>query len=273
MQHQHATSTTFDVLRAVALNLKQSEFAQQFGYSRSQSSRIFKRVARYGLIHREYRTSHVVWSLTADGQRVLLDYRRGMPHATSTIFRWEHLFFKSEWRVKPRGLEERLTQEGFVFAPRHNYGGWEWKEESVTVFVTSKSVWFLVRPVVADTIAEALNKGLAIVGRARADFEAKFGCRLGYPERVSVLKRQELAMIGGMTEFFPKGFFKQGERLKIDASTGVPELETVHKAFAIEDMERIYTFQDAVARGLITVASAGGSKQLDVKERDWRDLV
>ena len=291
MQLTTATLWRGQVLEAIAAGLSQAQTARQFNLPKYKVSRVFASMERQNLIRVTALTRPKFYLLTKQGEELLALFRRGIKSATKgggfrALFRYEHLFFTSGIRSVSPDWERRLEKAGYVVSLRRHYRGFQLAGEEATVFVSGKSVWFLVKPLWSDSVSGALNRALEIVLGLKTDFESRFGFRLGYPERVVDLRRQEVAMTGGMDSFFPKGFFRQDGRVKFDCSTGEPEIETVNKTLALDDMNRVFDFTASIARGEVSVEELKAVKEFlptlkefvealrkPGTERDLRELI
>jgi hypothetical protein len=253
-----ATMRQYQLLAALEHQASQYEIRVALKQPKYQISRDFASMEKKGLIRYVGGSHPKFFELTAEGKGLLEIIRPSLKNATiegfSVLFRYHALFFQSEIRSTPADWQARLERGGYVVSSRRHYRGWQVKTEDVTVFVTSKTVWWLVKPVYAAEISEALNTALGVALDAKNRFENSFAFRLGYPERILSLSRQELAMIGGLTRYVPDGFNMESAdgRLRIDHSEGPAEIETFHKQFALDDMTRIFEFQAEVARGNVS---------------------
>jgi len=288
------------LLFAVEQGRTQADYCRELKVLKGTASKRFKTAEGAGLIRCTSRDAVRNYELTEAGKLLVSSFKTPLNMETfKYLIRYEHLFFTSDLQFRDSSVGGKrgddffvkLAKGGFVVSPRRHFKGWQVEKEDATIFVSGTKVWFLVKPIWAASIVEALEKALSLVEKLRCDFVTRFGVRLGRPDEVVKLTRQEMALLGGMTKQWSKHYFRQNERIKIDSSTGVPEIETRHKTLAVEDMDRVFKFQDAVARGEInsedwqavketvasipwgTLAEFAESLRKPKIEPDWRDRI
>lgn len=105
----------------------------------------------------------------------------------------------------------------------------------------------------ASSSLEALDSAIKLVWKVKEYLEREYeDLVLGKPEEVALLNRQHLTIQHDplALEYFKhnqkhdKKLRYESDRLHIDASKGVPELETVNKVYASEDLFKITEFYE-----------------------------
>lgn len=248
--------------------------AHKLGINQSNVRRRIYVLEKHGLVRRGARSEKRFWALTDQGKTVLEALRRGFGGARfddlrswgkkSLLFRWHNLIFKfSIFDKRGSGdaliFARRLSEKGFQRVDRGIFNGYAQDFEGTLIIWTGKSVLCYPKPVQAGSEVEALVRGYAIAERARARWEKLVGVRLTANLEVC---RQQLAVIGGLSVRIPQGYHYASDRVVIDCSTGVAEIETVDKKLAIDDMFTLSHFVDALVRGEVSVAEQGEFREM-----------
>lgn len=250
-QHSYAT---FRVLGLIAQGYNAKRIGDILGINRSNASRRLYVLERQNLVCRGIKTSFQEWRLTEAGFNMLQHVRNIVGDATPNIkdfpitFRWHHLIFKIPILAKPPEINHQLEKKKFQYGAKRGFmRGWTTKIRQETVFYSGSSFLIFLQPVRANSILEAIRTGISKV-------EVIAGVLRAYFPQVDMqfradLCRQHLATIGGITLTIPEGFKYQSDTLVVDASTGVAEIETVDKVYAVEHMRKIISFLDDLATG------------------------
>lgn len=253
VQHSHAT---YYLLRRINEGRTAIQIAREFKVDRASIS---KRIARFkskGWVVEGIRTSFKELKLTSSGKDLLNELQhvlKGLGSATLTkdftvTFRWHHLIFKIPIIKQQPGMFESMQKKGAFYTQRgpKNIRGWEVNIDSTPVFLTGSSFLIYPRPITAGSINEAVATGLTQLDAIYSKLLRWFPyADLSYKKE---LCRQHLAMVGGITTLIPDKFNYKSDRLLIDCSTGVPEIETPHKVYSVEDMTKIVAFLDSLIK-------------------------
>jgi DNA-binding MarR family transcriptional regulator len=250
-QHSYAT---FRVLDLIEKGYNATAISKVLGINKSNASRRLYVLEKDNLVCRGIKSNFLEWRLTESGKSMLQHMRNIVGDATPNIkdfpitFRWHHLIFKIPILKKSPEMNRLLELKKFQYGAKRGFmRGWTAKLHGETVFYSGSSFLIFPQPTRANSLLEAVKLALSkievIAGQLRAMFpqvEMQFRADLC---------RQHLAMIGSITNTIPEGFKYQSDTLIVDASTGVPEIETIDKVYSIEHMRRIIAFLDDLATG------------------------
>ena len=236
-------NATYWVLRLIKEGNTQEQMSKTLMINPSNISRRIAVLTRKGFIAKEYRTSINVLKLTQSGQYMMQHLRNLFGDATLTpkefplIFRWHHIVFKVPILKQPPEMQHLLNENKFYLKNMGVFRGWARKVCNTNVMLTGKSILIYPTPISAGSVNSAVITGLDLVSRILAEIRKLFPY-LVFQENLE-LCRQHCALIGGITNFFPMEFHYESDRLVIDCSTGVPEIECIHRTLAIEDMQNV----------------------------------
>jgi len=168
---------------------------------------------------------------------------------------------------KPKDLEDRLRSGGWAeFYPKNRVG---YKKElwGCTVIFNPRSVQFIPQEVYSASQDACFDVGYRLVLRVQ-DFLQKEhpGLALG---PVTVIYNQQYArMFDPLAVEFLKTSMKENvnltyrsDRLAIDQSKKVPELETIHKVFSKDDLRKICKFYEDLIRTDFKIEDIGDLKE------------
>lgn len=222
-------------------------WARDLGVSRQSVQKGLERLKNKGFVSRRQRNESVEWRVTSAGKELL---KAGVGTSSARLTnapRLHHLIFRfpvlegdlsgwSELEWRQLGFEPK--KEGFLKAfsillPERGRLAW-----------VGKSFLFYCRPVCGKTDLEALENALKLAEEVAA-FVGKAFSRVKIHARAE-LCRQHLARTGGVANYFPKPFYRQGTRVLIDFSTGIPEVETFG-AWSVDGARNVHAFLDFVA--------------------------
>jgi len=155
---------------------------------------------------------------------------------------------------KPRGLEERLSGGGWgEFYPR-NRVGYKKSLWGCTVVFNPGSVQFIPEEVYSDSQDGAFDAAYRLVLEVQDFLQKEYeGLVLG---PVTMIYNQQYArMFDSLALEFLKTSMKENvnltyrsDRLAVDLSKKVPELETIHKVFSKDDLRKICDFYEELIR-------------------------
>lgn len=175
--------------------------------------------------------------------------------------------FVCEILRRPRGLEERLKVGGWSeFYPKNRVG---YKRElwGCTVVFNPRSVQFIPQEVYSASQDGAFDVAYRLVLQVQDFLQKEYqGLVLG---PVTVIYNQQYArMFDPLAVQFLKTSMKENvnltyrsDRLAIDQSKKVPELETIHKVFSKDDMRKICEFYDWLIRTDFKIEDIGDLKE------------
>jgi len=173
------------------------------------------------------------------------------------IIRTHNMRFKSKIVRAPEQLQEKLLKSNWVEHFPNNWTGYRKRIFNCYVLFTPKNVQYILPEIYARTSEQAIDSAVKLVLNIKESLEDEFkGFVLGKPEEVTTLMNQHYA-----NQFDPLALehwkYKQtnnvtltykSDRLNIDFSKGVPELETVHKVHAKDDINKITKFYEDMIR-------------------------
>ncbi|MBI4360332.1 helix-turn-helix transcriptional regulator [Candidatus Micrarchaeota archaeon] len=198
------------------------------------------------------------WTLTTAGKHELKVLRRvfGNRNIDELLrteikirFRPHAAILKFSIVEVPEDLVKRLVDVGGMATARGFMDGYQIHHDGNKIFFNKSSMLIYPKEVYAGSVYEAAEQLLELGFQISKKMERRFpGLLL---EGSFDLCRHHIAMLGGITRWVPSGFHYGTNRLVIDFSTGVAEVETIDKQYAVEDMHRIAKFLDLVGRGAI----------------------
>jgi len=155
---------------------------------------------------------------------------------------------------KPRDLEERLKKKGWAeFHPR-NWNGYTKPLWGCTVVFSPSSVQFVPQEVYAASGEAAFDEVFRLVQEVQTYLMEEYPGLVLSP--LTFVYNQSYARVfDPLALEFMRTSAKEGvnvtyrsDRVAIDASKGLPELETVHKVFSKDDLRLIAEFYEGLVR-------------------------
>jgi len=175
--------------------------------------------------------------------------------------------FVCEILRRPRGLEERLKVGGWSeFYPK-NRAGYKRELWGCTVVFNPRSVQFIPQEVYSASQDGAFDVAYRLVLQVQDFLQKEYqGLVLG---PVTVIYNQQYArMFDPLAVEFLKTSMKENvnltyrsDRLAIDQSKKVPELETIHKVFSKDDLRKICEFYEGLIRTDFKIEDIGDLKE------------
>lgn len=154
-------------------------------------------------------------------------------------------------------LQARLMKDNFMdFYPRSGIRLKKRIFQALIIF-TPSTVQFHMPEFFGDE-NEVYNDAMQLLWDLIAYLENEYpGLRIGAPKETARISRQELAKMNDSLaveydrtgQALGKKILYFSDRIKIDKSRGVPELETHHRIFAKEDLGKITELYEDVVRG------------------------
>lgn len=162
-------------------------------------------------------------------------------------------------------FKARIIRFGSDFESRiKEFGSWvcdplkNWKryrkefEGGVKVHITPKSVLFYLPELLGYTPEGIMRKAVELANKIKLSLESDFkGLVIGTPEVIYEVQASHLAL---RWDWFAKlcssknvGF--KSDRLVVDHSKGVPELEAINKDYSRDDLRSIMDFYEDLVRG------------------------
>ena len=168
----------------------------------------------------------------------------------------------------PRDFEEKLRKEGgwTVFYPR-NRVGYKKSLWGCTVVFNPRSVQFIPEEVYSVSTDAAFDVAFRFVLKVQDFLQEEYeGLVLG---PVTLIYNQQYArMFDPLAVEFLRTSMKdnlnltyRSDRLAVDLSKKVPELETVHKVFSKDDLRKICEFYEGLIRTDFKLEDIGGLKE------------
>lgn len=245
---------TYRVLQAISKRKTQKQIANEIlKINKSNASRRIHVLAKAQLIEKDFRTSYNQWRITRSGKAMMQHLRNIFGTATLTdenfpiTFRWHHIMFKLTILKTPVDMQHLLQQNKYYYGKKEGFlYGWIKRVQGADILVTGKSILIYPKPIEAGSVNDAVIAGCNLVDYITTMLHDQFPL-LEFQDRTQIC-RQHCAMVGGITNFFPREFHYESDRLVIDCSTGVPELECIHKTYSITDMQNLAQFFEGVIR-------------------------
>ena len=124
-------------------------------------------------------------------------------------------------------------------------------EDGVKVHVTPKSVLFYLPELLGVEVEAVYNRALSLVFHYKRFLESKYDIVLGSPEVIAEVQSNHLAFKWDVFANLCRdnGVTFNGDRLTVDHSKGVPELEAVSPVFARDDLRSIFDFYEDLVKG------------------------
>jgi len=245
-------STMLQVLLAIAQGYHTNkEITQHLGISKSLTAYHLKRLQERGLIKRTVKDVIVIYELTESGKSYCSNLVTLPSKDSPRQIRAHDLFFVVDILRKPRSFEKRLKQHNWIAFYPANYRAWKKKIAKANLIFKPNVLEIYLADIYAPTpqnaTAEAIKTVLEIIEQLEQDYP---GLRLGKPQEVARLEKQHIAIQHDPLAvlYAQEGKSYRSERIHIDHSHGVPELETVHKTLAGEDIHKITRFYEELVR-------------------------
>lgn len=213
--------------------------------------RRLKRLLKIRLI-RKIGKSPAIYELLPRGKHTIVTFL--VPSREATI-RSHDLKMISDIIRKPKAFEQKLLKSNWVEYHTYTYSGYKNMVGTTLVLFTPHKVQFILEEFYSDDVRINMDRALKeVLGVIRLLEKRYRGLRISQPTELARIISQEHAIQRDPVAVeFKKSSINDGinytyksERLKVDASKGVPELETHHKIYAIEDLERIMRFYNTL---------------------------
>jgi len=168
---------------------------------------------------------------------------------------------------KPGGLEERLKDGGWgEFYPR-NRVGYKKNLWGCTVIFNPRSIQFIPEEVYTASQDAAFDVAYRLVLKVQDYLQEEYeGLVLG--PVTAIYNQQYARMFDPLAVEFLKTSMKENvnltyrsDRLAVDLSKKVPELETIHKVFSKDDLRKICEFYEGVIRTDFKIEDIGDLKE------------
>lgn len=196
------------------------------------------------------------YSLTDKGKELINYFLTGVRNEEHPI-RYHNICFVSNIIRTPIKLGERLKENNWVIYIPKNWIGYKKVIENVMVLFTPHTVQFFVEGIYSDKQEEAVHNSIKKVIKIKEYLESEYkGLVLGNVEEVTYINNQHLArMYDELAVEYLKTSLKLGhkvtyrsDRINIDQSEGIPELEAVDKVYAQEDLRNITKWYEWIVR-------------------------
>jgi len=177
------------------------------------------------------------------GSIFLIGYDEKNPQPV--IIRAHDLSFKTEIVRSSSSFKELAKASSWVCYPMKHWTKYvKHYDDGVKVHITTKSVLFWIPDLIGSNPNTVFNQALEIVFHYKKMIEGDLDIVLGTPEVNFEVRSNHLAL--QFDEFAKlcaeKGITFKSDRLIVDHSGGVPELEAVNKRSARDDLESIWDF-------------------------------
>jgi hypothetical protein len=176
-------------------------------------------------------------------------------------------------------LQQLLVKDNFMACYPANQIWYKKRYFRVLVMFTPSTVQFFMPEFYGDE-HEVYSEAMELLWNVISYLEDIFpGLHIGQPKQVARIIRQEFARLNDALAIeydrtgqeLEKKILYISDRLKIDKSKGIPELETHHKIFAKEDLGRITKLYEDVVRGDFDLKDF--SRKLASMEESMRGFV
>ncbi|MDI6847227.1 MAG: hypothetical protein QMD23_03750 [Candidatus Bathyarchaeia archaeon] len=221
---------------------------------KSTISRHTTKLEKLGLITQKKLFNLGPFELTEKAKVAVSIFLTGGGGVEWNLVRGHGFGFVCEILRKPRVLEERLKDGGWgEFYPK-NRVGYRKKLWGCTVVFNPRSVQFIPEEVYSASQDGAFDVAYRLVLKVQDFLQKEYeGLVLG---PVTLIYNQQYArMFDPLAVEFLKTSMKeninltyQSDRLAIDLSKKVPELETIHKVFSKDDLRKICEFYEGLIR-------------------------
>jgi len=234
---------------------------------KSTISRHTTKLEKLGLITQKKLFNFRPFQLTEKARVAVSIFLTGGEEVEWSLVRGHGFGFVCEILRKPRGLEERLVDGGWaVFYPR-NRVGYKKNLWGCTVVFNPRSVQFIPEEVYSSSQDGAFDVAYRLVLKVQDYLQEEYeGLVLG---PVTVIYNQQYArMFDPLATEFLKTSMKdnvnltyRSDRLAVDLSKKVPELETIHKVFSKDDLRKICDFYESLIRTDFKIEDIGDLKE------------
>ena len=230
-------------------------------------SRHTKKLEKLGLISQKKIYNSRPFELTEMAKLAISIFLTKGAKGVEMVVRGHGFGFVCEILRKPRGLEETLRGGGWgEFYPKNRVG---YKKElwGCTVIFNPRSVQFIPQEVYGASADACFDAAYRLVLEVQDFLQKEYnGLVLG---PITVIYNQQYAhMFDPLTVEFLKTSMKENvnltyrsDRLAIDQSKKVPELETVHKTFSKDDLRKICEFYEGLIRTDFKIEDIEGLKE------------
>ena len=221
---------------------------------KSTISRHTTKLKKLGLISQKKTYNIRPFELTEKAKVAISIFLTRGAEEVETVVRGHAFGFKCEILRKPRDLEERLRGGGWgEFYPKNRVG---YKKElwGCTVIFNPRSVQFIPQEVYGASPDACFDVAYRLVLQVQDFLQKEYhGLVLG---PITVIYNQQYAhMFDPLAVQFLKTSMEENvnltyrsNRLAIDLSKKVPELETIHKVFSKDDLRKICQFYEGLIR-------------------------
>jgi hypothetical protein len=176
-------------------------------------------------------------------------------------------------------LQQLLEKDNFIACYPANQIWYKKRLFRVLVMFTPSTVQLFMPEIYGDE-HEVYSEAMELLWNVISYLEDIFpGLHIGTPKQVARIIRQEFAKLNDALaieydrtgQSLGKKILYMSDRMKIDKSKGIPELETCHKVFAKEDLGKITKLYEDVVRGDFDLKDF--SKKLAQMEESMRGFV
>jgi len=245
-------STMLQVLLAIAQGYHTNkEISQHLGISKSLTAYHLKGLTERGLVKRTVRDVIVIYELTESGKSYCSNLFALPSKDSPSRIRAHDLFFVVDILKKPRSFERRLKQNNWIAFYPANYRAWRKKIAKANLVFKPRVLEIYLADIYAPTPQKATAEAIKLVLEIIEELEEEYpGLRLGRPTEVARLVKQHYAIEYDPLAilFHTQGRSYRSERIHIDHSKGIPELEVVHNLHAGEDICKIVRFYEEIIR-------------------------
>lgn len=225
--------------------------SQHLKKSRGYISKQTTKLQKLGLLEKERLFNISKFVITNKGKKAVFHFL-GVSEKEKQQIRLHNFSVIMKILRLPTQLEKKLLNHNWIEYNPKNWRAYKKKIEGLYVLWTPKTVQIPAIEVYANTISQAYSEALQRVLLIKQHLEEDYkGLLLGQPEELAYIASQHVAKLYDPLAVSAKlaGYKYKSNRLHIDESKGIPELETVHKIYAKDDMYKITEMYEDIIRG------------------------
>ncbi len=250
------------ILMLIKSELNDDEITRKMGLSRSTVSEHLKNLRDSGWAEREFKDVFSQHRLTKRAENLVSEILAGYDLKPNQI-RAHNLVFKCSITRKPASLEQDLEKSNWIMSYPNNWRAYRKRLRDANMMFSQRNVTIYLFDQYGATPDIAFSKAVAKALEIKDFLEQEYpGLVLGEPLKTCSLEKGHFAFqgeeIAKICERLKTGF--EGERLQIDHSHGVPELETIHPQHGLNDARIVSEFLKNTDQFLVVVSEVENLK-------------